>query len=113
MEATAEADSDLSQERNLLIEYTTHVPYSAYSSHDTPILSSLLHSQSLSKTAALGRYGGGGGGPLNGVLDYGGGSTRGGLGGGGSPSLLLLAEPISPPKQFDTSPRPTGRESTY
>ena len=97
-EAEVETDSDLSQERNLLIEYTTHVPYSAYASHDTPILSSLLHSQSLSKTAALGRY--------RGPLDYGG-------GGGGGPSLLLLTEPISPPKQFDTSPRPSGRESTY
>jgi hypothetical protein len=101
-EAEVEADSDLSQERNLLIEYTTHVPYSAYASHDTPILSSLLHSQSLSKTAAPGRYGGVG--PL-GSIDYG--------GGGGGPSLLLLTEPISPPKQFDTSPRPGGRDSAY
>jgi hypothetical protein len=98
-EAEVETDSDLSQERNLLIEYTTHVPYSAYASHDTPILSSLLHSQSLAKSAALGRYGGVGGGPL----DY----------GGGGPSLLLLTEPISPPKQFDTSPRTSARESTY
>jgi hypothetical protein len=101
-EAEVETDSDLSQERNLLIEYTTHVPYSAYSSHDTPILSSLLHSQSLAKTAALGRYGGGVGG--GGPLDY---------GSGGGPSLLLLTEPISPPKQFDTSPRTSARESTY
>ena len=92
-EAEVESDSELPsalpsalpQERNLLIEYATHVPYRY--SHDTPILSSLA-SQSLARSRHLE--------PDQTSLYSG----------------PLLSEPISPPKQFDSSPQPrkAGRD---
>ena len=100
--AEAEVESDPDQpathphERNLLIEYTTHVPY--LYSHDTPILSSLT-SQS---------FRGPQGGPPH---------PTGPRGGPPHPTeqMYQLSEPISPPKQFDSSPQPgkAGREAAY
>ena len=100
--AEAEVESDPDQpathphERNLLIEYTTHVPY--LYSHDTPILSSLT-SQS---------FRGPQGGPPH---------PTGPRGGPPHPTeqMYQLSEPISPPKQFDSSPQPgkVGREAAY
>ena len=110
--AEAEVESDPDQpathphERNLLIEYTTHVPY--LYSHDTPILSSLT-SQS---------FRGPQGGPPHPTGPRGGPPHPTGPRGGPphpTEQMYQLSEPISPPKQFDSSPQPgkAGREAAY
>ena len=93
LEAEVESDSELPPnlplERNLLIEYTTHVPYHQYP-RDTPILSSLTP-QSLIKPRGFDPE-------TNSIY-----------------SGPLLSEPISPPRQFDSSPNPSkqGREGGF
>ena len=85
-------------ERNLLIEYSSHVPYHHHTfTQDTPILSSLT-SQSLR-------------GPSH--ANY---KDQQQLAAAGfKDQLFQLSEPISPPKQFDSSPQPgkAGREGAY
>jgi len=99
-EAEVESDPDLPhalpQERNLLIEYSTHVPSYMYS-QDTPILTSLA-CQSLPQSRHYpNQY------PEQSRPDQ------------AIYNPPPLSEPISPPKQFDSSPLPQkpGREGGY